>query len=94
MKQTLTIDLAAFATDLDGDSLNFLVENLVGGDFTTDRWRGSVLSLPLHLHSAVSASFTLFADDGSLRSAGTSFDINVTQVGHYRIPDRRLLIRM
>jgi len=80
------IDLSTLAVDPDGDLLHFLVGAPVGGALRLIDGGRRAIFIPTP-GMAGTATFTLQADDGALRSAPATITINVTQAifTRYRI---------
>ncbi len=84
--QPVTIDLTQFASDPDGNGLAYLVANAANGDVRLTNGGRTAIFTPTAGFSGA-ATFTLQADDGSLRSAVATITVNVAALSglQYRI---------
>jgi YD repeat-containing protein len=80
---SITLDLNPFATDLDGNPLFFIVSQAIGGEVRLIDGGSKAVFTPNPGFSG-NASFVLQADDGSLRSAESRFNVQVNAVAFTR----------
>ena len=93
--QPISIDLSQFASDPDGNPLAFLLGGATNGDVRLINGGRTAIFTPAGGFSGT-ATFTLQADDGSLRSGAATITVHVTALSglHFRIGGANPLLQV